>query len=681
MNILAVLVMFSWIPIVLVFFATLPARRAAIVAFITGWLFLPYIGFPLQGLPDYTKMSATSAGVLLGTLLFGSEHLLALRPRWYDVPMAVFCACPFASSIANGLGSYDGLSAMLEQTVTWGFPYLLGRVYLGTLEGLRELAIGIVAGGLIYVPLCLIEIRMSPQFANWAYAAGTGVGDTVYGGGYRPRVFMANALEVGMWMTASSLCAVWLWSSGSWKQLWGYPAGSLTVGLVITTILCKSTGALLLLSVGLMIYLSLKRMGRSFPVLILLLTPILYMGTRGTGLWSGQEVIDILSTFLPEARIGSLKFRMDNENILAAKALEHRAFGWGGWGRARVYDEEGRDTTVIDGYWVLVLGSNGLVGLVSWITALQLPLGLLLARYPLRLWSRPAVAPAAVLSVLLGLYSIDCLSNAMINPIYIFAIGGLTGLGVAGGREDERSLDAGEEGMVEQGSGRAALDHERGSETERERREAIAAMEGASDPNPEAIRALALAYDGLARFLKDDGRIFDADAAWERSHTLWSAIAATDRGEIEVLRAWADGRNDLAWLLANTSDTSRRDPARAIALADQAIALRPDCATYWNTLGLACLRHHDADACILAIETSIRLEGGSIHDHLILSMAYHYRGDLAIARRWFASAIARMQASEATTLDVAALYQEAEALLNAPRDLAALPAPTKPLDP
>ena len=35
------------------------------------------------------------------------------------------------------------------------------------------------------------------------------------------------------------------------------------------------------------------------------------------------------------------------------------------------------------------------------------------------------LAPACVLATLVNLYSIDCIANAMVNPIYILALGGL----------------------------------------------------------------------------------------------------------------------------------------------------------------------------------------------------------------------------------------------------------------
>ena len=159
----ALLVTLCWIPVVLYFFMRFPPQRAVIVSFIVAWLYLPVVNIALPGIPDLSKMSATCYGVLLATLLFDAGRITSFKPGWLDLPMLIWCFCPFASSMANGLGAYDGFSAALDQTVTWGVPYFLGRIYLNNLAGVRQLAVGVFVGGLSYVPFCLIESRLSPQ--------------------------------------------------------------------------------------------------------------------------------------------------------------------------------------------------------------------------------------------------------------------------------------------------------------------------------------------------------------------------------------------------------------------------------------------------------------------------------------------------------------------------------------
>ena len=163
--------LYGWIVIVLMMFSILPSRRAVIASFLGAWLFLPEAQIPFPGLPDLTKVTATSFGVLLGALIFDSGRLMRFRPSWVDIPIVAWCLSPLAASITNGLGVYDGLSASLDQIAAWGVPYLMGRLYLTDLASLRDLAIGILIGGLIYVPLCLIEIRLSPQLHRWVYGA------------------------------------------------------------------------------------------------------------------------------------------------------------------------------------------------------------------------------------------------------------------------------------------------------------------------------------------------------------------------------------------------------------------------------------------------------------------------------------------------------------------------------
>src|SRR4051794_28700009 len=129
MGFLVPFTLFGWIPVCLFMFMLLPPRRAVIYAFLLAWLFLPIAGYGIHGLPDYTKMSATCAGVLLGALIFDSDRILGFRPKWIDIPMIVFCTSPMISSYLNGLGLYDGCAEIVRQIVTWGLPYLIGRVY------------------------------------------------------------------------------------------------------------------------------------------------------------------------------------------------------------------------------------------------------------------------------------------------------------------------------------------------------------------------------------------------------------------------------------------------------------------------------------------------------------------------------------------------------------------------
>lgn len=151
------------------------------------------------------------------------------------------------------------------------------------------------------------------------------------------------------------------------------------------------------------------------------------------GNFDGDAIVSFLTDLLNPERAGSIAFRFENEELLRAKAQERLLFGWGGWGRNLVYAEnwqgEIENITVTDSLWILAFGINGIVGLSCWSTSLLLPVVCFCVQHcPARTWFNPKVAPAAVLAVCLTLFVLDCLLNAMLNPIFPLISGGLAGL-------------------------------------------------------------------------------------------------------------------------------------------------------------------------------------------------------------------------------------------------------------
>jgi hypothetical protein len=426
MQAMVSIALFGWVPLILILFALLPARRAVLTAFVVGWLFLPEAGFKLPGMPDYNKVTATNLGVLIVALFFDSGRMLKFRPRWFDLPALVYCISPFFSSLTNNLGPYDGLSAIAFNLFLWGIPYFIGRIYFNDLVGMRELAIAIFVGAMIYVPLCLFEIRMSPQLHKLVYGfLPQTFRESKRWGGYRPAVFLQHGLAVGMFMCTAALAGWWMWRSRVTRSIYGVPMGLAAVAVLATAILCKSTGAILLLAAGLgVLYASVRLRTVALLVCLVLFAP-LYMGSRTLGLWSGQQLVNASSDILGTDRAQSLAMRMRNEDQLAAKGMERPVFGWGRWGRNHIIDAETGKHTVTDGMWVIALGQAGLVGLASFTLLLLLPVGMFIRGCPARFWSQPAIAAAAAMALLLVIHMIDNLFNAMANPIFMLAAGGL----------------------------------------------------------------------------------------------------------------------------------------------------------------------------------------------------------------------------------------------------------------
>ncbi len=436
------MMLYGWLLVGPLLFWVLRARWAAIATFAFGWMFLPMAKYDLPGLPPYDKTSAVSYAALLGALMFDHRALLRFRPTWLDLPMLVWCVVPFFSVLANGpfnpsdtpeprywdqtpLGVYDAFSAMWEQTIAWGVPYLLGRVYFGTRDSHRDACLVLLLAGLVYVPFCLFEMRMSPQLHNLLYGFHQhDFMQTKRFGGWRPMVFMEHGLMVAFWMTSAAIAAWHLWASGIFRRAWGVSTLWAVIPITLTAIGCRSFGAWAQLIVGLGLLWVVRRTRTPVLIALLALAPPAYVGARTLLGWDAGHVYTAVEIVSKE-RADSFGFRVINETRLAEHALQRPLLGWAGWKRNRVYDDYGNDISVTDGLWVLALGQYGIIGLTALFGWLLLPAALCLIRVqndPAHLAGSGSTIAVALIALLFGL---DSIPNAMLNPVFVLLLGGL----------------------------------------------------------------------------------------------------------------------------------------------------------------------------------------------------------------------------------------------------------------
>jgi tetratricopeptide (TPR) repeat protein len=629
-SITAAIALFGWIPVVLGLFALLPAQRAMVAGAIGAWLLLPPTGIDLPGLPTYDKTVAATVGILLATIIFEPNRLMAFRPRWFDLPILLWCVCPFCSSVSNNLGAYDGLSASFRAVVAWLFPYLVGRLYLTDLASMRDLALGMVIGGVCLIPLCLLECRISQRLMPIVYGMDRWEGTR--GGGYRPRVFFSTSLELGLWMNAVTLVAIWLWRTGQLKRLGRLPGGVVAAALTMTAVIfCKCTGATMLLFLGLCSLWGSWRTRTKWAMWALLSVAPIYYALRTTDTWSGRHAVELARSLFGNERAWSLQFRFLNENVFIAKALQRPIFGWADWGRIYVYDGNGTPLTIPDQLAVIAFSSRGYVGLVAVTAILLLPPALFLRRFAVKQWGHADLAPSVAIAVVLNLYLLDCLVNGLFNALYIIAAGGM--LTIVGVRPKAQlahhdGSKRGQPGDVPSHLPAAGA----ASEISTYPRKTAVEL-GAGLPDPQG--SLALRYQTLGRDLKMQGRLAEAKAIWIHALDLWTELATTCPDRPLLHQHWCDCANDLAWLLANAPDQAVRDPAHAIVLGGKAAEVNPNCATYWNTLGVAHYRAGDFSSAIATLSRAMDLtEGGTAFDHVFLAMAHAQLGDQEQAEHW-----------------------------------------------
>ncbi|MBN2656313.1 MAG: hypothetical protein JXR86_04575 [Spirochaetales bacterium] len=440
MSFLIPLTLYGWIPFTFFLFKKYPSDTAVLISVIAGVLLMPTSEIDLP-LITYSKYSAISISLVLYHLTSDKSGTSGPQMTMYDLPVVIWCfISPMATSLSNGLGFYDGLSSAMENLLTWGVYYWIGRKYFTGEEGIKKISYGILYGSLLYVPLCLYEIRMSPQLSNKIYGFFPhSFLQHIRYGGFRPIVFMQHGLMVSLWMAAGTIIALWLWKTGEIKKMRNIPFFLIVILLYLTTILTKSANAWTYLVLGTAsVFLYEKSKNPAFILGFIIVIPV-YIITRATGMITIEELAARLATIFDAERIHSLVFRMNQEDLFSIKALLRPLFGWGGWQRGWPLDPTtGRLIEVVDSLWVITLSTNGIIGLTSqFLTILSAPVLII------RSFGRKKTMgfyPVA-LSLILSFFMIDSLLNAMVNPIYTMCSGALVSYYIYG-IKGKRSIPA-----------------------------------------------------------------------------------------------------------------------------------------------------------------------------------------------------------------------------------------------
>jgi hypothetical protein len=454
-NTFAYIAIFSFPILAGILFKRLPVPDALIWTMLSGFLLLPeatYVDFPL--LPTFDKQSIPSLSALLFTWLAtrrenlvgrfhpvraGASTTATLAPKGSEqridrnrlivVMLLLLVIGPMFTVYTNreaiffgplglrGLEWYDGFSMTLEAMVSV-LPFVLARRHITSDGGFEALLRALAAAGGIYSLLVLFEIRMSPQLHNWVYGFFPhSFLQQKRGDGFRSTVFLIHGLKVALVLAVACIAAASLGSLKSGKEAtrWRW----LAVWLFAVLILQKSLGALLIT----MALISLTVFGRPAfrtSVLIGLATMVLlYPMLRGAGLIPVDRVFEFAYS-IDRLRASSLNFRLVNEDMLLERAEEKPYFGWGGWGRSRVYNDHGRDISVSDGMWIVIIGAKGWLGYVATLGLWCLPILILYLRR--RRFGEKLLLPLAGATALSATL-IDMLPNSGI-PVLTWLIAG-----------------------------------------------------------------------------------------------------------------------------------------------------------------------------------------------------------------------------------------------------------------
>ncbi len=418
------LVMIAWMPACVILFAVMPRVRACAVCFTFGWLMLPMAAIDIKGFLDLDKVLATNGGVMLGAVLFCPGMMRGFRPCAADLILVAFACSTVITSSANDLGVYDGVSTAGRMLLYYGVPYFFGRTLLRTRHDLLEASHIVVAAAALYAILALWEWRMSPQLHMTFYGFFQhDFSQTYRWGSFRPLVFFYSPLALGTFFVWTSLLAVWLYLRKQLRPVLGIPPWAIVAMCLVGLATSMSLGPYLLLCTGLGILIVWQRKRWRHVILLPVLFSFFWMGARYYDSTDGTWLTSLAAEISP-ARAYSLQYRIDAETMILEKARQHPGFGWGGWGRDRIVDDQGRSVKAVDGLWLVFVSGYGIVGLTLFFLWWCWPLVLNAMLSP-----RKTIEPAAMaLLVAIALQAANFMFNGFLSPVLTLMAGGVVAL-------------------------------------------------------------------------------------------------------------------------------------------------------------------------------------------------------------------------------------------------------------
>lgn len=436
----AALALLLWIPVVFYLFGRYPVSRAALYCFLGSIMFLPeraWLKFP--SFPELTKDSLTNILMLLA-ILFGGSRARGKVERWWYFVAAATITLGIATAANNtepiyygayavqGMnfrdGVYSSLSIFINTTLA---AYIAMRCFYRERDLERWVRV-LAAAGLIYTIPILLELRFSPQVHTWIYGypASVAFDQTIRFGGYRPMAMMTHGLALSLFMLGPTLAAFTL-ARDKRERVWRFSARATAIFLLIVLIACKSTAVWIyaLIAVPLVRYGSPKLMVRTAVVLAVVVC--LYPYLRAIDQFPTDLVLDLAGRIEAD-RMGSMKFRFDNEDLLIEHAMRKPWLGWSTvYGRNMLYDGGGKLMTVTDGGWIISLGNGGIIGLALYNVIPVLGI-FTVARRLRRIRDPKHRQMLAALTLYLALTWVDVLPNGSFNLMPQFLSGALCGI-------------------------------------------------------------------------------------------------------------------------------------------------------------------------------------------------------------------------------------------------------------
>jgi hypothetical protein len=414
----------------------LPIEKAAVWSMLGGYLLLPSatsVDVPL--FPPLDKFDIPAIVTFILCWMKGAQVPSPKHSSLIYFFSAAFVVSPLFTSLNNsyelhvgdrslpGFYPLDAVKMSFHNIISLT-PFFVGMRFISSQNGRALLLKSLPTAAIFYSIPMLFEVRFSPQIHKWVYGFFPhSFGQQIRDGGFRPVVFLGHGLEVALFASMALIAAV-VAARARWRIL-SVPAGYVAAYLGGVLILCKTMGATIyaVAAAPLALFTAPRTWVRvAFAIsLVVCSYPLL----RTYGVIPVQRIAAAANTISSD-RSSSFQFRVDNEDRLLARANEKPFFGWGTWGRNRIYDESsGRDVSITDGEWIITYGMFGWLGYLSLFGLFAT--ALMRARTGIRGPINEATVVLGGMSLLLAVNMIDLIPNADLLPLTYMMAGSIAG--------------------------------------------------------------------------------------------------------------------------------------------------------------------------------------------------------------------------------------------------------------
>lgn len=353
-----------------------PLGGSLMLALMVGWMWMPSgVSLDLPMIPAMAPGIQVALAAFIAVLVYHGGRIRQAKLIRY-IPILTLCVISAIGTYRNntdsvvygglvlpGMTTWDIVNFTIEYMLTMLIPIALGlaafRTRTDAIAGLYAMCLA----GLAYAPLVYYEIKMAPvlQERIFGFRPFMSFLQAVRDGGFRPQVFMSHGLSL-----ATAWCVIQVAVAALYRikkpRIWRLPTGTALVFFLVTQVLIKAKAALAmsLLTIPLVLWAKPVHIARMSMIIAVcsFVYPVLHM----TGNFPDEKISEYLEPFGAE-RVESMRFRFDNEIVMTEHAMKRPWFGWGGFGRDRIYDvNTGNSLVVQDGYWIITLGVRGVFG-------------------------------------------------------------------------------------------------------------------------------------------------------------------------------------------------------------------------------------------------------------------------------------------------------------------------------